>query len=385
MFYMNIFLLLWCFAGHNDIRKIIDRGEIKQKGERTLDYTYILNSQNQPVLVTVTGENQHTIFRVYDGLDNIKSQIKITGNGFSRRRSFTYHDNLYCFMGRLFVIDFENYKSDTLQLKHDNYRFLNIVEFAGDTCLLASSYYNIHIYNWPDCQFLQEISRSEYRQFDNPICLDSLLIFQNKDNEITVYNSHKSEIIRTFNSGTESGYFLGVNLGIFNDRITSYRTTQERGDLVLYYLTSAGSLYKVNPVTGDTINYIHKFKGIKNNAGLISSFHLIDINSDGVKDLIGPSVDQNLYCINGVDFSVIWEFDTGYENQMPVSLYDLNQDQIPEVFNVNDAMKLTILDGKSGGKILQYQIKDQNYQTDVGIVKTDLQQVKTGVCYGVSY
>ena len=69
-----------------------------------------------------------------------------------------------------------------------------------------------------------------------------------------------------------------------------------------------------------------------------------------------------------MDFSVICEIDTGYENQMPVSLYDLNQDQIPEVFNVNDAMKLTILDGKSGGKILQYQIKDQNYQTDVGIV-----------------
>jgi len=368
MIYLNILLLLFCFTKINDIGQLIDRGEIKENGGQSLDYTFVLNKYDQPILITITSNDEHTLFSIYDSLHTIHKKIKVKGIGFSRLRSFSYPNKLYCFLGQLFTIDLENFQLSIQRLAQDNYRYLKLVEFSGDTCLMASSFYKIHIYSWPDCQLISEILRNEYRQFDKPICVDSLIIYQNKDNELTIYNSRKSKTIRSFNAGTESGYFLGFNLGIFNDKITTYEIAREQGDIILYYMTSTGSLFKVNPVTGDTLHHIYRFRGSENNAGLISSLQIVDINSDGVKDLIGPSVDQNLYCINGADLSMLWEFDTGYENQMPVSLYDFNQDKISDVINVNDAMILTVLNGKSGEKILQHKLKDHNYQTTVGIV-----------------
>lgn len=110
---------------------------------------------------------------------------------------------------------------------------------------------------------------------------------------------------------------------------------------------------------------IDRFRGDANNAGLITEFSLADVNGDGVEDLIGSAVDYNIYAISGKDLSVLWAYNTGYENQADVSLYDITGDGVVDVFTINDKMKLSIINGKTGAKIQEYQIQPEKGQAKV--------------------
>jgi hypothetical protein len=123
----------------------------------------------------------------------------------------------------------------------------------------------------------------------------------------------------------------------------------------------------VDPVSGKIINQNYRFRGINNNAGLISSFELFDVSCDSVPDIIGASVDKNIYCINGLSLDVIWQADTRYENQIPLSYHDINGDSIPDIFGINDAMILTILSGYDGQILYQRSLANRIFQTGVSL------------------
>ena len=57
--------------------------------------------------------------------------------------------------------------------------------------------------------------------------------------------------------------------------------------------------------------------------------------------------------------SIIWKYNTGFETQAPLSFYDITGDGILDVFGANDDMKLYILNGKTGEKILEQQLYER--------------------------
>ena len=63
--------------------------------------------------------------------------------------------------------------------------------------------------------------------------------------------------------------------------------------------------------------------------------------------------------------TIIWEYNTGYEAQMPLSFYDITGDGIPEVFGINDEMKLSILNGKKGEPIYEKFLQEENSQSKI--------------------
>lgn len=108
---------------------------------------------------------------------------------------------------------------------------------------------------------------------------------------------------------------------------------------------------------------VENFSGTGSNAGVMNYFDLIDVNNDGVGDIIGGSVDHNIYCINGKNLSLIWKFDTDNEIQLPLTFYDVNGDKIPEVFALNDYDNdIYILDGKTGKPLVKKNVKDNSYK-----------------------
>lgn len=192
-------------------------------------------------------------------------------------------------------------------------------------------------------------------------------MYRNRINELTIYDLNKSKILSQFDSGIQPAYLLGIKIGSFSDNISWFRVSLINNRVLIYFTCFSGSIYCVDPVTGQIINQVYRFGGKENNAGLISSFELIDVSGDGVPDIIGASVDKKNYCINGFSLEVIWQTDTGYENQIPLSYFDINGDSIPDVFGVNDAMILTILSGTDGEMLYQKSLANRNFQTGVSL------------------
>ena len=185
------------------------------------------------------------------------------------------------------------------------------------------------------------------------------MVYTKKENIIAIYDLINNNEIWSYDFGTQDFYFLGIKVGSGNDFITDFNINENR----LFLFTVMGSIFEFNLETGKVLLKKEKFKGDDNNAGLIPNFDLVDMNNDGVKDIVGGSVDYNVYCINGKDLSIIWEFDTDNEIQLPLSFYDINGDKIPEVFTVNDYdNNLFILDGKTGKLLVKKGIKDKDYK-----------------------
>lgn len=122
-----------------------------------------------------------------------------------------------------------------------------------------------------------------------------------------------------------------------------------------------GSIYKFDLLTGKMIQKLDNFRGTGSNAGVMNYIDLLDMNNDGTPDIIGGSVDHNIYCLNGKNLSLIWKFDTDNEIQLPLTFYDINNDNVPEVFCVNDYdNNLYILDGRTGKQLVKRSVKDNN-------------------------
>jgi outer membrane protein assembly factor BamB len=85
------------------------------------------------------------------------------------------------------------------------------------------------------------------------------------------------------------------------------------------------------------------------------------MNADGTNEIIAPSIDENIYCIDPRDFSVKWEYDTGNENQTALTFCDITGDGTPEVFGVSDYdLRLSIIDGTKGQQIGEFDLKKEH-------------------------
>jgi len=157
----------------------------------------------------------------------------------------------------------------------------------------------------------------------------------------------KEQVIWKVNVGSKSPKFLGISMGTVSDRFTE--AALNRYDGMLYAVTWSGDLFKIRPSDGPVVLRKDEIRGSGNNAGLLTRLYLEDLTGDGKPELVAPSVDENISCMNTDDFSTLWEYDAGNEVQMPLAFRELTGDGIPEVLGICDYdLKLSIMDGAKG-------------------------------------
>jgi hypothetical protein len=364
------FILLFLLSGQTWGNKINIKSidTISEAGQKTVDY-FLVNSVNgDPVhFLIVTEKSNRTYFEFYTEESEDSPRITVNDQGFSRLRSFSHCGKIYIFMTKLFIIDTDIFQIDSLDLQRDDYINMSLSFVNNDTILIASTFDYIDIYSFPEFIPLSSILRDETIQFDMPLIVDSLIIYRNRVNEIAIFNYKNSVVRALVNTGEEGAYLFGIRVGSFSDNISWYRTSKVQRQMLLYITCFSGTILSVDPTTGSILNQVHRFQGTGNNAGLISSFELYDVSGDGIPDIIGSSVDKNIYCIDGKSLQVIWQTDSGHENQIPMSYYDLNDDYIPEIFFVNDAMTFQIISGKDGQIVCRQRLSSNLYQTGTSL------------------
>ena len=152
---------------------------------------------------------------------------------------------------------------------------------------------------------------------------------------------------------------MGISLGTLPLRFMSCYVNPD--DSLVYTATWAGDLYKIDPTSGRVVLKKERFRGDGNNAGLLTRMYFQDMTGDGKPEIVSPSVDENIYCIDPKDFSVKWMYEAENENQTPLAFYDITGDGIPEVFSVCDYdLVLSILDGSNGNLIKDFEMKKEH-------------------------
>ena len=345
---------------------------VSNKNSNFVDYMLVdSDSLHPPYFISISSMTNGTYYKLFGDSQNNIRRFFTSEKGFSRIRSFVFRDDLYTFQERLYKINIKTFGTDSIGLIRNDYESLSLFITSEETLLVASSFKFVHIYSIDNFDLIHNIEREDERQLDLPKIIDNFLVFQNRNNELAVYDLSESKIITRFNTGEQPAYFLGIKIGSFADIISWYRTVSINGAIYLYYTTFSGAIFCVNPVNGEAINQIYRFRGKANNAGLISSFEVFDVNRDGMPDIIAASVDNNIYCVDGKSLELLWHYDTGYENQIPSSFCDIDGNGIPEVFGVNDAMILTILSGEDGRILLRKKLGEKIFQTGVSLVDLD--------------
>ena len=325
-------------------------------GTRASGFTLVSRSTPQQLLV-VQGSGDGKI-RIFDPRQKNQLFERVVQKALHSGTFLQYHDRFFYFSRMLFWLDVNSLRLDSVVLRRDDYVRISWEESRGRDVLVAIYTGGTDIYELNTLTYLQTVQRDEDQQYDRPKIHDSVMVFQNKCNELQAYDLLGRKILWNLNSGTQTGYLYGIKIGTFRDFFLYYEITRETGESFVVATTIAGCLYKVRMSDGQVILKRERFKGKGNNAGLIGRFTLIDMNGDGIRDLVGGSVDYNVYCINGKDFSVLWEYNTGYENQMPCSFADVNGDGTPDVFSVNDEYRLTVLDGRTGKLIYEMIVQE---------------------------
>jgi len=234
----------------------------------------------------------------------------------------------------------------------------------GIDVLLVTSQEGWYFYDIASWKLLRQIPASEgLRVTGKPAIVGDKMYCLLKETQVGVYSLSTQKKLWSVSTSPKPAKWLGVTVGTFDDVFTSYALNKNGS--VLYAVTMSGSIYKINAATGEIFKQVDRFRGDANNAGLITEFSLADVNGDGVEDLIGSAVDYNIYAISGKDLSVLWAYNTGYENQAGVALYDITGDGVVDVFTINDKMKLSIINGKTGEKIHEHQIQPEKGQAKV--------------------
>jgi hypothetical protein len=317
------------------------------------------NNSSQNYLLSFCGNNDEITLKIHNNRGEVvfeKGTFKGTGYG---RKAFIHEGYLYFISDNIFTLNLNDFSIRKTTIFNSDYRTLEIVKYQNKDFLIAASKKDIDIYDLSNFKLYRKINREEDVRINIAKYSNGKIIYTKKENIIAIYDLINNNEIWSYDFGTQDFYFLGIKVGSGNDFITDFNINENR----LFLFTVMGSIFKFNLETGKVLLKKEKFKGDDNNAGLIPNFDLVDMNNDGVKDIVGGSVDYNVYCINGKDLSIIWEFDTDNEIQLPLSFYDINGDKIPEVFTVNDYdNNLFILDGKTGKLLVKKGIKDKDYK-----------------------
>lgn len=280
--------------------------------------------------------------------------------------NFLEAESFWFFTNRLYRLDLKTLTIDTTVLQNENYVYVRSYVFRDMRYLLCSNNQEIKIFNPENFDEIECIQRENSVNNDEVDVLNGQILYRHDRDKLALYDLDSRKDLWRVKTEEQPGFFMGIKLGTSTDIYTEYQFSKT-GEV--YATTFSGCLYRIESQTGKILAHKTRFKGEDNNAGLIANFNLIDMNDDQIPDMVGPAVDNNVYCLDGRDLSVIWEFNTGYEAQLPVSHYDINRDSIPEVFGVNDEMKLSIIDGRSGRclyeRIIQEGITKGRNQTEV--------------------
>jgi hypothetical protein len=298
-------------------------------------------------------------------------EVLLPGRGYSRLRHFSINGLLYIYLDQLYIINTNNYSLDSIPLEGEYYHSMQHFATESDTVIVASGPDMVDLYSYPAFNRIGHFLRKETRQLDLPVINKRMLIYQMRNNELAVFDWYNKKHITSFHSGDQPAYFLGIKIGRFDDTVSWYRLKESAMGPQLYFTTLSGSIFHTDPSTGDTIQYRMRFMGDGNNAGLLTSFVLADMDHDEICDIVATSVDQNIYCISGNGLHVLWAHATGGENQMPLSLLDVTGDKIPDIFGINDNMTLSVLDGKDGAILKLQQLNDHAYQSSPGLADLD--------------
>lgn len=354
----------------NDIIKDIIKDV---KVERILDFSLInLKNPSEIYIYTIIYNKKTDKSKlVLSSLSKKDKYIYYIPKQFYTSVTFQHEKKLYVFSENLYTIDLESFNIDSINLRMNDYNVIRIQKLDKSNILVASNKSYIDIYNFPELKLIKSIKRDKEVKYDKPIVQNGILYFKTKENVLKAIDIQTTKIVWIYDFGESDFYWLGVKVGKGINTINDYKIVNN----YLYASTGVGDIAKLDITHGNIIIKREKFKGKENNAGLITKFSFFDINNDGIDDIIGPAVDHNIYCLDGKTLNIIWEYNTGYENQMPVSLYDITGDNILEVFSVNDEMKLSIIDGKQGKliekTIVVKGIKNGEIQSDVYLADVD--------------
>ncbi len=323
----------------------------------------IKNTQNrQYYMLAFFYDDNYGYFKVFKTNNEEIYSKTINRRTMNRFLCFFYNDYFYFFSDKLFRLNISGLQLDSVTLLRNDYIAVNILNLDNRTILYAKTDDKIDLYDMTDYKIINSL-KSKYGKPDIIKAFDNLLIFRCSENELTAYDLIGKKIKWKLNTGKSEAKLWGIKLGTFDNFITSYQVINNNPESFVYITTVIGDLYKLEALSGKVLIKRERFRGDDNNSGLITDLQYADINGDGIEDLICPSVDYNIYCINGKDLSILWQYDTGFENQTPIKLSDINNDGIPEVFNVNDKMTLSILSGIDGKCLLSYTIDEEKNQT----------------------
>jgi hypothetical protein len=195
------------------------------------------------------------------------------------------------------------------------------------------------------------------------------IIYRDNINKLQYYSVSGRRVVWSYQTKPQEKSFMGVKVGVLDDHITYYALN--KASSAVYATTTFGGICKLNPSNGQIIKKVDSFRGPGNNAGLITVFSLADINHDGVEDIIGTSIDHNIYAISGKDLSVVWAYNTGAENQGGVSLYDITGDGVVDVVTVNADRKLMVIDGAKGKLLCERQLEKEVKASQVVLADID--------------
>jgi WD40 repeat protein len=275
-------------------------------------------------------------------------------------------------------------------LKQDYYFrvYFNKNNFNNKNSIVCTNDEWIDVYDISNFDLVDEINYDNFGSINISSDGRLLAIISSDIKKIAIYDQINKSIVWEYQTKKYPIKLYGINFGKINDPVLYCDFAWEKEKLFLYYTSGFGNLMKFDAKTGEIKLIKERFMGSGNNAGAIVNFKFADFNKDGHVDLVGPSVDHNVYCINGQDFSVIWKYNSGYENQSPVSLYDITGDGVPEVIGVSDKMKLFIIDGASGSPIEEIVLSNRKDQSIVAlcdfngnerldlVVKSDYNKIK---------
>jgi outer membrane protein assembly factor BamB len=229
----------------------------------------------------------------------------------------------------------------------------------------------VDIYDTKGGKIVYKIFFEEEMKIPEIIFHKGRIVYKHKVNGITIFDLKENKTLWKYDTGSDGIYMLGIKVGTYPNEVSRFLIDEDKTTYLIMN-TWFGHIYKFDFNTGKVLLEKKRFRGTGNNAGLINSFNLMDMNKDGVKDIVAGSVDNNVYCVNGKDLSVMWEYDTDNEIQLPLSLYDINGDKIPEVFVINDYDNvLFILDGKTGALIKEKNIKDWEELNQTSVILAD--------------
>jgi hypothetical protein len=363
------FLMPLCAISQFSVKQIIN---IPWGTEKDYADAHICQSSSNSFVIAATitfnhlGKNTH---------DNIFKLLTLDGKNIFEFRpeksqylslNSVYGSDVYSSNCRdiIYRLNISTKSIDSIKLSRNGILYIMRRRYSNQDVLVTTGSSGYVICEVPSLKILQTVRSTESLSGTGkpPISGSTMYCLMKKD-ELVAYSLTSSKTLWNVRPTPKAAKWLGITVGTFDDDFMSYGLSKDNS--TIYATTMFGCVYKINAATGAIIKFVERFRGDANNAGLITDFSLSDVNGDGVEDLIGSAVDYNIYAISGKDLSVIWAYNTGYENQAGVSLYDITGDSVADVFSINDQMKFSVINGKTGAKILEHQIQPEKSQAKV--------------------